>query len=104
MFETLAKKHARLEAKILEQTQSTTLSSRDSVLHTSSDTSINLNVYNKSEKVDASTVTTVTNEDLVRYINESFSVWYLLSKIYIFLDSRLDYTWGGFTNGTRNYK
>lgn len=76
LFETLAKKHARLEARILEQTQSTTLPSSDTVvLSTTIDTTINLTVNTKLGKAEASTLSTVTNEDLVRhikYINESF--------------------------------
>lgn len=66
LFETLAKKHARLEARILEQTQLTTLPSNDSiVLNTTINTTINVTVSGKG--ADASTVSTVTNEDLVRY-------------------------------------
>ncbi|KAG5333562.1 DYM protein, partial [Acromyrmex heyeri] len=66
LFETLAKKHARLEARILELTQSTTLPSNNSVvLDTTVDT---INVHTKSGKANASTVSTVTNEDLVRCV------------------------------------
>ncbi|EGI58277.1 Dymeclin [Acromyrmex echinatior] len=65
LFETLAKKHARLEARILELTQSTTLPSNNSVvLDTTVDTTIN--VHTKSGKANASTVSTVTNEDLIQ--------------------------------------
>ncbi|KAG5324995.1 DYM protein, partial [Pseudoatta argentina] len=64
LFETLAKKHARLEARILELTQSTTLPSNNSaVLDTTVDT---INVHTKSGKANASTVSTVTNEDLIQ--------------------------------------
>jgi len=67
LFETLAKKHARLEARILELTQSTTLPSNNSVvLDATIDTTIN--IHTKSGKINSSTVSTVTNEDLVRYI------------------------------------
>lgn len=65
LFETLAKKHARLEARILEQTQLTTLPSNDSiVLNTTINTTINVTVSGKG--ADASTVSTVTNEDLIQ--------------------------------------
>ncbi|XP_018307087.1 dymeclin [Mycetomoellerius zeteki] len=67
LFETLAKKHARLEARILELTQSTTLPSNNSVvLDTTIDTAINMNVHTKSGKANASTVSIVTNEDLIQ--------------------------------------
>jgi len=67
LFETLAKKHARLEARILEETQLTTVPSNDNiVLSTTIDTTINLTVNTKTRKTEASTVSTVTNENLVR--------------------------------------
>lgn len=78
LFETLAKKHVRLEARILEQTQVTTFSSKDSiVLSTTNDTTINVTINNTGKVSNASAVSTITNEDLVRYmryINESFHV------------------------------
>jgi len=67
LFETLAKKHVRLEARILEETQLTTVPSNDNiVLSTTIDTTINLTVNTKTKKTDASTVSTITNENLVR--------------------------------------
>jgi len=67
LFETLAKKHTRLEARIVEETQLTTVPSNDNiVLSTTIDTTINLTVNTKTKKADASTVSTVTNENLVR--------------------------------------
>jgi len=67
LFETLAKKHTRLEARILEETQLTTVPSNDSiVLSTTIDTTINLTVNTKTKKTDASTVSTITSENLVR--------------------------------------
>jgi len=66
LFETLAKKHARLEARILEDTQLTVPSNDNIVLSTTIDTTINLTVNTKTRKADASTVSTITNENLVR--------------------------------------
>ncbi|KYN04267.1 PREDICTED: dymeclin [Cyphomyrmex costatus] len=67
LFETLAKKHSRLEARILELTQSTNLPSNNSVvLDTSIDMAIDINDHTKSEKANASTVSTITNEDLIQ--------------------------------------
>lgn len=77
LFETLAKKHARLEARILEQTQMTTLPPSDSiVLNTNISTTINVTVSDTGRVTDASTVSSVTNEDLVRYINDH-SLFYI---------------------------
>lgn len=83
LFETLAKKHARLEARILEQTQLTTLPSSDSiVLNTNISTTINVTINDTGRIADSSTVSTVTNEDLVRYINDD-SMFYILCLFYI---------------------
>ncbi|XP_012543115.1 dymeclin [Monomorium pharaonis] len=67
LFETLAKKHARLEARILEQTQATTVPSKDTiVLNTANDAIINVTINNTAKISNASTVSTVTNEDLIQ--------------------------------------
>ncbi|TGZ32132.1 Uncharacterized protein DBV15_01030 [Temnothorax longispinosus] len=68
LFETLAKKHARLEARILEQTQSTTLPASGSiVLSTHVETTINVTVSKSNKKkTEASAVSTVTTEDLIQ--------------------------------------
>lgn len=67
LFETLAKKHARLEARILKQTECTTLPSKDTiVLNTTLNTTINLSVSTKGRVAEASIASSITNEDLVR--------------------------------------
>ncbi|XP_070524074.1 dymeclin isoform X2 [Cardiocondyla obscurior] len=67
LFETLAKKHARLEAKILEQTQLTTLPPKDSiVLNTTIDTTIDLTINTSKKSVEASTVNVVRNQNLIQ--------------------------------------
>jgi len=82
LFETLAKKHARLEARIVEQTQLTTLPSSDSiVLNTNISTTIN--VSDTGRIADGSTVSSVTNEDLVRSMILCFIFYILYFMFYI---------------------
>lgn len=63
LFETLAKKHARLEARILKQTECTTLPSKDTIVL---NTTINLSVSTKGRVAETSIASSITNEDLVR--------------------------------------
>ncbi|XP_011698062.1 PREDICTED: dymeclin isoform X2 [Wasmannia auropunctata] len=66
LFETLAKKHARLEARILEMTQSTTLSPKNSLVDTAINTTINVTIDADTGKCNASAVNTVSHQELIQ--------------------------------------